>query len=273
MSRPGVVELGMPYIPTDVERAATLARHPDDFRVSGDGVFATLQGEGLTAGAPVVFLRLNDCNLHCGKDGVGWRCDTDYTWDKTMPEYWRESRVVPVEDAAADLQAAWTASPFRLPDSNPRAVISGGEPMLQRRQIVRLLPHLPGWDVEIETNGTIVPPDELRVCQINCSPKLASSGNDLRARRRLDALRAIDGFPNHVFKFVIAEPEPDLAEVRELMEQVNGGDYERVLLMGEGRDPGSLEERHPGLVAFAGELGCGITDRNHVFWFGDRRRT
>jgi len=262
----------MPYVPTAAEREATLARHPEDLRLSGDGVFATLQGEGPTAGTPVVFLRLQNCNLHCGRDGEGWRCDTDYTWDKTMPEYWRESRIATTGDAAAEMKAAWEASTFRRPGDKPRAVISGGEPMLQRHQIANLLPQLEGWDVEIETNGTIAPLEAMRGCQINCSPKLASSGNDLQARRRLAALQAIASFPNHVFKFVITS-EDDLAEVQELMGRVNGGDYSHVLLMSEGRNPERLAANRERLAAFAGRLGCGITERNHVFWFGDKRRT
>lgn len=61
----------------------------DKLKVSGDQIFATLQGEGATAGSKAIFLRLHFCNLACGKKG-GWQCDTGYTWDKDRPEFWQE---------------------------------------------------------------------------------------------------------------------------------------------------------------------------------------
>ena len=48
-----------------------LARLPD----GSPEIFHTLQGEGLSAGKPAVFIRASLCNLHCV-----W-CDTDYTWN------------------------------------------------------------------------------------------------------------------------------------------------------------------------------------------------
>jgi len=42
-------------LPEDRERVKP---HPDKLKISGDGVFATLQGEGITAGLPSVFLLL-----------------------------------------------------------------------------------------------------------------------------------------------------------------------------------------------------------------------
>ena len=47
----------------------------DKIRLSGDGIFGTIQGEGKSMGEPVVFLRTHICNLRCT-----W-CDTPYTWN------------------------------------------------------------------------------------------------------------------------------------------------------------------------------------------------
>lgn len=52
----------------------------ENFRVSGDGVFYTLQGEGASMGRPATFLRLHHCNLDCS-----W-CDAWYTWDQRSKE-------------------------------------------------------------------------------------------------------------------------------------------------------------------------------------------
>src|SRR3989344_1911478 len=82
------------YRPTPEDKAR-IKILSDMFKVSGDGVFATLQGEGLTtkeggtAGLPVVFLRLHFCNLTCGFP-TGWQCDTRYTWNPRMEEFWKQ---------------------------------------------------------------------------------------------------------------------------------------------------------------------------------------
>jgi len=57
-------------------------------------IFYSLQGEGVTAGTPTVFLRLANCNLSCS-----W-CDTKYTWDWQSYDYGREVgiRTIPIEE-------------------------------------------------------------------------------------------------------------------------------------------------------------------------------
>jgi organic radical activating enzyme len=264
-----------PYIPTQQEALVTLARG-DFLKLSGDGVFATLQGEGMTAGTESVFLRLQNCNLHCGANGQGWSCDTWYTWDKTRPEYWQETTNVPVEEVAERVREAWADS-YGAQDTKqsvPNLVITGGEPLLQQRRIVPLLRALPGWTVEIETNGTIAPREELENCQINCSPKLESSGNPVSLRRRMAVLESIAKLPNHWFKFVITQNsfEQDIAEVQELFSH-GFMNPDRVLLMCEGSDAQALRENHPKVALVARELGFTAVERHHVFWFGNKRRT
>ncbi len=257
------------YIPTDEERFTTLEQG-DFLKVSGDGVFATLQGEGMTAGAPAVFLRLQNCNLHCGANDQGWKCDAWYTWDKTTPEYWQETTNIPVGEMAETIATSWQET-FR-DEGQPRLVVTGGEPLLQQRKVASLVSRLPGWAVEIETNGTIAPIDELKDAQINCSPKLASSGNSLRARYRPAALRKITGFDNHWFKFVVANEAEDMPEIQQLVDEI-GVDPARVLLMSEGTTQEGLRQSDERVDAIAKELGYATTARNHIFWFGDKRAT
>lgn len=258
------------YQPTtgEVERA----RQPsDELKVSGDGVFATLQGEGVSAGRPSVFLRLQNCNLHCGFEGKGWACDAWYTWNPNTPEYWQETRLASVGDIAEELQQSWQSN-FADVSLKPNLVITGGEPLLQQDRLARLVSLLSSWSTEVETNGTIVPGEYLWDTQINCSPKLASSGNARTARIRETALKTIATFPNHWFKFVVSCDE-DLEEVKRIMDDINGGDFSRVLLMNEGVSGAELAEKDERLFKIAHNLGCAITARNHIFWYGDKRAT
>lgn len=256
------------YIPTAQERQSTLGQG-DFLKLSGDGIFATLQGEGQTAGAPSVFVRLHGCNLKCGFADQGWRCDAWYTWDRTTQEFWTEATNTLVEDVADEVQRKWHDT---FPDdTNSRLVITGGEPLIQQGKIIELINKLPAWNVEIETNGTILPRDELKRCQINCSPKLSTSGNALNRRYRPKTLQRIASFPEHWFKFVITGKD-DIAEVQQIVSE-NDLDYDRIILMSEGSEASKLQESDEWLKGAANSLGCLTTARNHIFWFGDKRAT
>lgn len=256
------------YIPT-LEETQHVLQKGDFLKVSGDGVFATLQGEGDTAGEKAVFLRLQNCNLHCGANGQGWQCDAWYTWDRTTPEFWKEVINMPVSEVADQVSTAWTST-FDESDGR-RLVITGGEPLLQQKKIPRLLALLDGWAIEIETNGTITPAQELQDAQINCSPKLSSSGNGQRARFRPNVLNAIAALPNSWFKFVISS-DTDVDEVQDIVLQTDIS-YDRVLLMSEGTDPETLSKSDEKLADIAKDLGCMVTARNQIFWFGNTRAT
>ena len=82
-------------------------------------IFASIQGEGASLGQPSTFVRLAVCNLQCS-----W-CDTAYTWDWSRFDRSEQVMALPV----ARVVEAVTALPPR------RVVITGGEPLLQRRQL------------------------------------------------------------------------------------------------------------------------------------------
>ncbi len=250
-------------------------RSPELIQLSGDGVFATLQGEGISAGRPSVFVRTQNCNLHCGRDGIGWYCDAAYTWDASHPGFSLGQREVTPELLAIEVQQEWervfSIEPL-MGSLEPNIVLTGGEPLLQQRKLARLIPELAGWHVEIETNGTIAVEQAFSEAQINCSPKLESSGNTLRARKRLGVLQSIADMTDHWFKFVVTSSE-DIQEIEKLMDDINGGDYSRVLLMAEGVETEELTRRTEWLRVVADNLGAGITERNQIYWFGNKRRT
>jgi len=223
-------------------------------------IFATVQGEGTTAGLPSVFVRLADCNLKCR-----W-CDTKYTWDWTSHDRAKETVEIAVEEIARRvLEAAG--------DGVTNAVFTGGEPLLQQDELVDLAARLreKGFRIEVETNGTVLPTEAFAACvdQWNVSPKLASSGNADRARHRPSMLQWFAARPNALLKFVITSDE-DVTEVSELAMAL-GLPRERVLLSPEGVDPATLAERSRWLADRCRTHGYRLGTRLHVFLWGSER--
>jgi len=244
----------------------------------GDGpeIFHSLQGEGVSAGCPAVFIRASRCNLHCV-----W-CDTDHTWNfqgtpwphrkDSQPGYAKFDRgretfeASPAEAAARLLQFDCR-----------RVVITGGEPLLQQEDFLEMIHelrrHRPDALFEIETNGTRAPLPELanEIHQFNISPKLANSGVPRELRLIDAAIRALAALPQSWFKFVVSEPT-DLAEIDEFLSEF-GIEAGRVILMPEGRDAASLEARTAWLAGECLKRGCRCGDRLHVRLWGDQRGT
>jgi 7-carboxy-7-deazaguanine synthase len=119
-------------------------------------IFLSFQGEGVYSGLTAVFVRVGGCNLSCK-----W-CDTEYAIDPSA-----EYKQMTPEEVAGEV----------LKFDTKHVVITGGEPMLYRRKLVRLTDILrkEGRYVTIETNGTIFTTG-LRADLISISPKLPSAG-------------------------------------------------------------------------------------------------
>ena len=223
-------------------------------------IFASLQGEGPSAGRPSVFVRLSNCNLACV-----W-CDTAYTWRFTGPgAFERKANQVTLSeaDAAARILAL----------KGNRLVITGGEPLLQAPALAKLLALLPAMHIEIETNGTVAPPRALDalVHQYNVSPKLAHSGNAAHLALIPERLAAFAADRRAYFKFVIATPG-DVAEVLALAETYSIP-RERLFVMPEGTDSATLRMRARWLAEICGREGLRLSDRLHIHLFGDTRGT
>src|SRR5688572_11065970 len=127
-----------------------IARLPD-----GPEIFASVQGEGKTQGRPSVFVRTSHCNLYCA-----W-CDTDYTWNwvGTPFKHVRNRKYDPSQEIL-EMSPAEVARAVRShPGTN--VVLTGGEPLLQHRELAELMGILREADhryrFEVETNGTLVP--------------------------------------------------------------------------------------------------------------------
>ncbi len=118
-------------------------------------IFYTLQGEGANAGTPAVFCRFAGCNLWSGREedratALCQFCDTDFVGiDGTGG-----GKFSTADDLARACRTACTAltGPCLI-------VLTGGEPMLQVDQPLIDALHGRGFNIAIETNGTLPVPD------------------------------------------------------------------------------------------------------------------
>lgn len=211
----------------------------DKLLISSD--FYSVQGEGISSGVPIYFVRFGLCNLTCGMSNkflnsltkekslengetfVGdlhangeatWTCDSTSQWawrgENKSFDYllnrWKEEGVY--DDIISGLiHICWT----------------GGEPLMKQHQrsIVNFFTYwasiesrsLQNVYSEVETNGTIYIEDDLFpiISQINCSPKLANSGMAVNKRIVPAAIERIMQHKCYQFKFVIST-ENDVLE-------------------------------------------------------------
>jgi len=249
-------------VPAEMRNPEYLKFQEGKFKVSGDGVFYTLQGEGISMGMPAVFLRLHVCNLQCI-----W-CDSWYTWNKKTPQFWTEAFNWSVEETEQKLIEAWKC---KDPDMRMRVVVTGGEPMLQKSLITNLYNMHPEWKWEIETNGTLMPTDTmLENFQFNCSPKLENSKNPAVLRIKPEVLRAISRATSQ-FKFVVMAPN-DLDEIERDFVSTGFIPKEKVILMPEGISSQAIWEHARAVAEYAKEKGYRMLGRMQTDVWGTRRR-
>jgi organic radical activating enzyme len=223
--------------------------------------FYSIQGEGISSGVPSYFIRLANCNLHCGlsrrhmneiikggpsniEDGevitgdlhmsgeATWTCDSVSQWAvrgenkdfQYLIDRWKEQGIYD-DILNGTIHLIWT----------------GGEPTIPHHQeeIVNFINYWRLWELEdsknelvdldyipfheIETNGTFYIGDELFswLSQINCSPKLSNSGMTEKQRIVPLAIKRIMEHDNYQFKFVISTEE-DVKEIfRDFVEPFN----------------------------------------------------
>ena len=148
-------------------------------------VFYTLQGEGAQTGRPAVFCRFSGCNLWTGREAdragaVCSFCDTDFFG--VGPDGGKFATAV---DLAAAVRARWPegAGDGAAGPAVPLVVCTGGEPLLQLDADAVAAFHSAGFEVAVETNGTLVPPpgiDWLCVSPKAGAPLVVTAGDELK---------------------------------------------------------------------------------------------
>jgi 7-carboxy-7-deazaguanine synthase (Cx14CxxC type) len=143
-------------------------------------IFYTLQGEGRNAGRPAVFCRFAGCNLWSGREmdrseAICTFCDTDFVGTDGVGG----GKFSSAQDLARAVASCWPSGVR----GQRLAVLTGGEPLLQVDDAFLAALHEEGFEIAIETNGTLTPP--AGVDWICVSPKAGStlainSGNELK---------------------------------------------------------------------------------------------
>lgn len=118
-------------------------------------IYLTVQGEGGQAGRAAVFLRFAGCNLWSGREqdratAVCTFCDTDFVGVDGPGG----GKFETAEALAAAVEAQWRGA-----EGQPRLVVcTGGEPMLQLDALVIDALHAKGFEIAVESNGTLRAP-------------------------------------------------------------------------------------------------------------------
>jgi 7-carboxy-7-deazaguanine synthase len=157
-------------------------------------IYKSLQGESTFAGLPCVFVRLTGCNLRCS-----W-CDSEYTFTGGQ------------KMTAEEIQAKVD----RLNPGGGLVEITGGEPMLQERELLPLMHALlaAGHQLLLETSGerplTAVPKEVVKIVDVKCPH---SGAADTFRTENLAALS-----PRDEVKFVLSD-RVDYEFAREFVQQ------------------------------------------------------
>jgi 7-carboxy-7-deazaguanine synthase len=153
-------------------------------------IYKSLQGESTHAGLPCVFVRLTGCNLRCN-----W-CDSEFSF--------YGGRKMALHEVIAEVEKLRLPTGNWQPATGNRLVeITGGEPMLQEREVVPLMERLlaDGYKVLLETSGeralARVPKQVIKIVDVKCPH---SGEPDTFAIENLEALE-----PHDELKFVLSD--------------------------------------------------------------------
>ncbi len=151
-------------------------------------IYRSIQGESSFAGRPCTFVRLAACNLRCT-----W-CDSEYTFSG--------GQKMSLEEVAAKVERLNDGQPGAAAPTRRLVEITGGEPMLQEREVVPLMERLleSGYELLLETSGerplARVPAAVHKIVDVKCP------GSGQAGSFRLENLEAITRADE--VKFVIA---------------------------------------------------------------------
>jgi 7-carboxy-7-deazaguanine synthase len=146
-------------------------------------IFYTLQGEGMRAGRPAVFCRFAGCNLWSGReqdraDAVCKFCDTDFVGTDGEGG----GKFDDAKSLARAIAAEWPKQDAAN-TGKPYVVFTGGEPLLQLDDALTDAIHMYGFEIAIESNGTIAAPtgiDWICISPKAGAPLVQTRGQELK---------------------------------------------------------------------------------------------
>jgi len=147
-------------------------------------IFYSIEGEGIEIGRPEIFVRLSSCNLRCK-----W-CDTKYAWNN--------GKEMSVKEVIKEIS--------KYPCKN--VSITGGEPLLQKKETLELIKKLKDQNywIQINTNGTIFDEEIFRLVDLitmDCKCPSSEMKSNLKVLERTKEL-----FDSKTqFKFIISDKE------------------------------------------------------------------
>lgn len=265
-------------------------------------VFYSLQGEGKCIGTPSIFIRFFGCNLKCegfgmppGKKSlerymivpdnfksikelplVSTGCDSYVSWDPRFKSF--SKKMTPKEL----IESIYTVFPHELGEKEFHIVITGGEPLLPKTQefLIEFFNDnffLEDIVITFETNGTQYLIDDFYQIFMedfassniifSVSPKLSSSGNNLKKIIDYNIINQYDKITNQVyFKFVI-QSEDDIKEIEDIIQKDDL--YHDIYVMPVGGTKEIYEKNKIKVAELALEKGWKFSDRLQCSLWGN----
>ena len=174
-------------------------------------IFYTLQGEGAQAGRAAVFCRFSGCNLWSGREEDRSSsqcrfCDTDFVGTDGIGG----GKFATAEELSAAVSAVWPQGT----DGRKYVVLTGGEPLLQLdAELIKHL-HLSGFEIAVESNGSLEAPDGID--WLTVSPKAGVRlrqlhGDELKVVYPQADMDPAD-FEALAFRHFFVQPKDDVAK-------------------------------------------------------------
>jgi 7-carboxy-7-deazaguanine synthase len=202
-------------------------------------IFYSIQGEGLLAGRPSVFVRLAGCPLRCR-----W-CDTQYALDS------KAGKTRTITEIVKQIKKYKT----------DYVVITGGEPMINPN-LSPLCKALKNYHITIETAGIKFVP-RLPCDLMSISPKLSNAYDNKKDKDKylkLDSLAELIKNYDYQLKFVI-EKKNDIDEVNQILKKLKKVDPSKVLLMPQAKNTSEYLKKSPLVVELCKDTGFSFCPR------------
>ncbi len=255
---------------------------------TGLDISGTIQGEGKLAGTPSLFVRLASCNLRCiwqMADGSYCRCDTSYaSFHPDDKKSWEITEIVAlIKQNIGNMQ---------------HVVITGGEPLLQKKGVAALCKQLKqdlDLHITLESNGTQFDTELSKWIDLfSISPKLSNSvptkdkltfyneGETGASKYHHEVRRNISALQDYIvfskennkdlqLKFVVGKQSDADEILRDYLEVLNGYDKQDILLMPLGAKHEQIEKSNPIVLKMCLQNGWKYTPRIHIEIFGSKQ--